>query len=233
MLNLIYRYVIKVQMISGDILGVLAVYLYVFILLLITEKILPENEFLNRKILHIGVGNILFILPLFDTRLAMAGMAAAPFIVITFLISPYSPLKTVSKTSSKGHRLGLVYYAISWTILALLFFENPVIIAVGIAAMSYGDGFASLVGVKYGKRSYNIFGDKKSIEGSFSMFVFTILTIMISLIYYGEFSNLDLLVIPIVAFIATVVEGTASRGIDNLAVSLSAAFSYFVLIYIF
>ncbi|MFW5928537.1 MAG: diacylglycerol/polyprenol kinase family protein, partial [Thermoplasmatota archaeon] len=214
MLNLIYRYAIMVQMLSGDILGVLAVYLYVFILLLLTEKILPDDEFLNRKILHLGVGNILFILPLFDSRFAMAGLAAAPFILITFLISPYSPLKTVSKTSSKGHRLGLVYYAISWTLLALLFFKDPVIIAVGIAAMSFGDGFASLVGVKYGKRNYKVSGDKKSIEGSTAMFIFTVLTIAISLIYYGELSFHNLIMIPIVGLIATLVEGTAPKGID-------------------
>lgn len=230
MLNLIYRYVIMVQMLSGDILGVLAVYLYVSILLLFTEKILPENEFRNRKILHLGVGNILFILPLFDSRFAMAGLAAAPFILITFLISPYSPFKTVSKTSSKGHRLGLVYYAISWTIIALLFFDNPVIIAVGIAAMSFGDGFASLVGVKYGKRNYNVSGDKKSIEGSTAMFIFTVLTITISLVYYGELNFTKLTIIPIVGLIATVVEGTAPKGLDNLAVPLSAAFSYFFLV---
>ncbi len=220
-------------MLSGDILGLLAVYLYVTLLLLLTEKILPKNELLNRKILHLGVGNILFILPLFETRWAMAGLAAAPFIVITFLISPYSPFKTVSKTSSKGHRLGLVYYAISWTILALLFFENPVIIAVGIAAMSYGDGFASLVGVKYGKKRYNIFGDDKSLEGSFSMFVFTSITIMVALAYYSKFGTMDIIIIPITALIATVVEGTAPKGLDNIAVSLSTAFSYVGLIYIF
>ncbi len=217
-------------MLNGDLLGVIAVYVYVSLLLVFTEKVLPSDVVLNRKILHIGVGNILFILPLFDSRFAMAGLAAAPFILITFLISPYSPFKTVSKTSSKGHRLGLVYYAISWTILATLFFEDPVIIAVGIAAMSFGDGFASIIGVKYGKRNYNISGDKKSIEGSTAMFIFTVLSITISLVYYGELSFTKLTIIPIVGLIATVVEGTAPKGLDNLAVSLSAAFSYFFLV---
>ncbi|MFP4050953.1 MAG: diacylglycerol/polyprenol kinase family protein [Thermoplasmata archaeon] len=178
------------------------------------------------------MGNILFLLPLFETRIAMAGLAAAPFILITFLISPYSPFKTVSKTSSKGHRLGLVYYAISWTILASIFFNNLVIIAVGIAAMSYGDGFASLIGVKYGKKKYNIFGDDKSIEGSIAMFIFTSITIIIALLYYSDFSYQTLFIIPIVGLIATLVEGTAYRGIDNLAVSLSTAFSFYLLTYL-
>ena len=36
-------------------------------------------------------GNIAFILPLFETREMMTFVAAAPFIVVTFLMSPYSP----------------------------------------------------------------------------------------------------------------------------------------------
>ena len=67
--------------------------------------------------------------------------------------------------------LGLVYYAISWTVLAFFFFDQPWIIAVGIAAMSYGDGMAALIGKDYGKNKYQILGDEKSFEGSFGMFL--------------------------------------------------------------
>lgn len=36
--------------------------------------------------------------------------------------------------------------------------------------MSYGDGFASLIGQRFGKHKYNLVGDIKSIEGSLAMF---------------------------------------------------------------
>jgi dolichol kinase len=54
-------------------------------------------------------------------------------------------LKFNDRISTSGHGLGLVYYSISWTVLALISLNQPWIIAVGIAAMSYGDGMAALI----------------------------------------------------------------------------------------
>jgi dolichol kinase len=132
-------------MYQSDILGVAAVYIYVAVLILFTEKIFAKRyPVQSRKFLHIMTGNIAFILPLFETREIMAFVAAGPFILFTFLMSPYSPIKSMrGKTSEAGHGLGLVYYAITWTILAYVFFDHREIIAMGILAMSYGDGLAS------------------------------------------------------------------------------------------
>ena len=80
-------------MVLGDITGVIAVYVYVAILLLLSEKVLKSYPLISRKFLHIMVGNIFFILPLFEHAWVMSFVAAAPFIILTFLVSPYSPLK--------------------------------------------------------------------------------------------------------------------------------------------
>jgi len=182
-------------MVQSDLLGLIFVYGYVAILLIISEKILSKYPTFSRKFVHIMVGNVLFILPIFATRFAMTFLAAAPFIVLTFLMSPKSPIKLDHKVSTSGHGLGLVYYAISWTVLyyaiswtvlAFFFFDQPWIIAVGIAAMSYGDGLASLIGQKYGKHKYNILGDAKSIEGSLAMFFVLIFSLAGVLLYYGQ-----------------------------------------------
>lgn len=216
-------------MTTSDIIGLLFVYGYVVILLLISEKILSKHPQFSRKFLHIMVGNILFILPLFDTWWVISFLAAAPFIPLTYLMSPYSPIKSVKdKISESGHGLGLVYYAISWTVLALLFFDKPWIIAVGIAAMSYGDGIASLVGQKYGKRKYNIFGDNKSVEGSTAMFLTLIITLGIVLAYYGVFPS-NLLILIFVALVATILEGITPKGLDNLTACFGAVITYILL----
>jgi dolichol kinase len=158
----------------------------------------------------------------------MALLAAAPFILLTFLMSPYSPLKIKDQISTSGHGLGLVYYAISWTILALIFFDQPWIIAVGIAAMSYGDGMASLIGMKYGKTKYNVFGDTKSIEGSLTMFLVLIVTLGIALTYFNV--PINLLVIGSVALVATIFEGITPKGLDNLTACFSAVITYTILV---
>lgn len=215
-------------MTSNDILGLILVYLYVAILLVISEKVINKYPRISRKFLHIMVGNILFILPLFDTWWIMSLLVAAPFIPLTYLMSPYSPIKSVKdKLSESGHGLGLVYYAISWTVLALLFFDKPWIIAVGIAAMSYGDGMASLIGENFGKRKYNLTGDTKSIEGSATMFLVLIFALAIVLIYYSvPFSFITLI---IVAFAATILEGVTPKGLDNISSCFGAVITYILL----
>jgi phytol kinase len=211
----------------GDILGLVLVYGYVILLIVISEKVLNKHPNFSRKFLHIMVGNILFILPLFQSRWVMALLTAAPFILLTFLISPYSPLKIKDRISSSGHGLGLVYYAISWTVLALLFFDQPWIIAVGIAAMSYGDGMASLIGMKYGKIKYNALGDTKSLEGSLTMFIVLIVALSVVLLYYSV--PFQPLVIISVALVATILEGITPKGLDNITACFSAVITYLVM----
>lgn len=215
-------------MIISDFIGLALVYLYVAILLIISETVLKKYPRISRKFLHIMVGNIIFILPLFKTWWVITFLAAAPFIVLTFLMSPYSPIKAIrDKLSESGHGLGLVYYAISWTILALLFYDKPWIIAVGIAAMSYGDGMASLIGENFGKRKYNLTGDTKSVEGSISMFLVLILALAIVLTYYAvPFSFISL---AIVAFVATVLEAITPKGLDNISSCFGAVITYILL----
>ena len=214
--------------ISGDIAGVLLVYIYVVILLIVSEKLLDKWPELSRKFLHIMVGNVAFLLPVFQTSWVMAFIAAGPFILFTFLMSPYTPIKSIKgRTSAAGHSMGLVYYAITWTILAYLFFDNMVIIAIGILAMSYGDGFASIIGIRFGKKKYNVFGDQKSYVGSFAMFVFTFITTVVALVYYGiPLSSYVFLVLLGIAVVAAIVEGLTPKGLDNLSVPFVTAFLY-------
>jgi len=211
----------------NDVMGLAFVYLYVLILIIISEKVLNKYPKFSRKFLHIMVGNVLFILPLFDTWWVMTFLAAAPFIILTYLMSPHSPLNLKDKISSSGHGLGLVYYAISWTILAFFFFDQPWIIAVGIAAMSYGDGVASLIGERYGKRKYNIFGDEKSFEGSLTMFLVLLITLGIVLTYYTI--PINPFILMVVALVATIFEGITPKGLDNLTACFSAVGTYLIL----
>ncbi len=217
-------------MINPDLAGVLLVYIYVAILLIISEKLLDNVPVdIDRKFLHIMVGNIAFLLPIFQTRWVMAFLAAGPFIVFTFLMSPYSPIKSMrGKTSGAGHKMGLVYYAIAWTVLAYIFFDYKVIIAIGILAMSYGDGFASIIGSRLGKHKFNMWGDEKSIVGSFTMFIFTLATIVVALVYYGVSFDNKILVIIYITLVATFVEAFSPRGLDNLSVPFVAPVLYFV-----
>ena len=149
-------------------------------------------------------------------------------------MSPYTPLKSMKgRTSSAGHGMGLVYYSITWTILAYLFFDHMVVIAIGIFAMSYGDGFASLIGMKYGKRKYNITGDQKSFFGTMAMVIFTFITMIIAILYYQiiinyhfTFTITTIGLLGLFAAVGAIIEGFTPKGLDNLTVPFVIAGLY-------
>lgn len=217
----------------NDVIGVLCVYIYVVLLIALTEKVVSKKyPVVSRKILHIMVGNVAFLLPIFQTKEIMAFVAAGPFIIFTFLMSPYSPIESMKgKTSGAGHGMGLVYYAVTWTTLAYLFFDAKEIIAIGILAMSYGDGFASIIGGRYGRKKYNLFGDEKSYIGSYAMFVFTFLLLIVALIYYGIFSPSinNFTILLFISGVSTIFEGLTPSGLDNLSVPFVTAGLYYFL----
>lgn len=164
---------------------------------------------------------------------------AAPFILLTFLVSPASPMKNLSSkmsgladVTSGGHGFGLVLYAVSYTVLALFFSSQPYVIAAGILPMAYGDAAASLVGQKFGRHTYSVFA-KKSLEGSIAMFAVCFLSVLLGLLFFSLLYPLTLLAMFTVslgvAAVATVCEALTPRGFDNLTVPLFCALVFLLL----
>jgi dolichol kinase len=218
-------------------------YLYIIGVILLTGKItdrLPVN--ISRKFLHIMIGNLCFIIPFFSFNTFPVNFpffVAAPFILLTLLVSPISPIKTLTSkmsgltdVTSGGHNFGLVLYAISYTVLALLFSSKAYIIAIGILPMAYGDAAASLIGLKMGHHPYNIFC-KKSVEGSIAMFCVSYLALILSLVFFSFFYPLTLVTIMIVplavALVAMICEALTPKGLDNLTVPLFSALVFMLL----
>jgi dolichol kinase len=205
-------------------------YGYVLIIIVISGKL---DRFLNisqktaRKFLHIMIGNLPFIIPLFSLTI-FPTFVAAPFIIVTFLATPYSPftsitkkLKGLSVLTEEGHQWGLVFYAIAYTALAFLFGGKPHIIAVGILPMAYGDAAASMVGEKYGKHKYKLVAEK-SLEGSVAMFLTCLASLAASMLFFSylygfPFFSKSLAVLAASA-VTTIVEGFSPMGFDNLTV---------------
>lgn len=219
-----------VEGIVWDILLTLACYAYVLLVILASSRMdrflhIPRRA--SRKFLHIMIGNLPFIVTFFTSNMFPA-LVAAPFVLVTYLASPYSPFKGLSvrmkglaDITEEGHQLGLVFYAVSYTLLALFFASKPYVIAAGILPMAYGDAAASLVGEKWGKRRYGLIAEK-SMEGSAAMFLVSSVSLVASLFYFSmfyDFSVLDKLVAALAAVaVAAVAEGLSPRGFDNLTV---------------
>jgi dolichol kinase len=220
---------------------VLLCYAYIFFIIFVSgrmDKILHISRKASRKFLHVMIGNLPFIIPFFSANIYPV-LVAAPFVLVTFLVSPYSPFRGVGKKmkgladiTEEGHHFGLILYAFSYTLLALFFASKPYVIAAGILPMAYGDAAASMVGERYGRRKYRLMADK-SLGGSAAMFFisfssFTLSLVFFSLLYpFSFFGKISAAIA--VAAVATIVEGFSPMGFDNLTVPILSALTFLLL----
>lgn len=222
-----------------NVILLVACYVYVVAVIVASGRVSKFFGFSSkyaRKFLHVMVGNLPFIIPFFTLNslpLNFPFFVAAPFVLVTFLATPYSPnralgerLKGLTGITEKGHHLGLVYYAVSYTFLAFFFASKPYIIAAGVLPMAYGDASAALIGEKYGKTQYHVF-TKKSLEGSTAMFLSSFLSVEFSLLFFSTLYALPLLTFTAAALaaalVATVAEALSPLGFDNVTVPLLGA----------
>jgi len=222
-----------------------ACYAYIVLVIIVSGRMEASarvSSKTSRKFLHMMIGNLPFIIPFFSFNtfpLNFPFFIAAPFVLVTFLASPYSPSKSIhekmkglSVLGEGGHQLGLVFYAISYTVLAFFFAAQPYVIAAGILPMAYGDASAALVGEKYGRRRYRVFA-KKSLEGSIAMFIVSFVSLAGSLVFFSFLYPISLfgsiLAALAVALVAVLAETFSPLGLDNLTVPLFGSLTFFVL----
>lgn len=194
-------------MTTNDVIGLILVYGLIaitFVLSTVVEKKYTKLD--PRKIVHIGVGNFVFIWWMFTQSWVMLVFFAIPFTVILFIAmfkgNPISESK-LGELSRKGHNCGLFLYAIAITILILLFFKDGFIngvvsnqthehwlaASIAVMVMTYGDGFGSIVGRRWGKHKTI---NNKSLEGSIAVFVVTTIMTCVVFTLFNAINNLEL-----------------------------------------
>ena len=215
---------------DGDLLGLAGVYGYVAAVVALSWAL--KGRIKNpRKLVHVLTGGIVFFWWAFDTREVMAGLAAAPFIVLLLLCTPLSPIERLRAShlgcrSSEGHPYGLVMYATSWTIVAYLLFYDLFAASIAVAAMSFGDGMGELVGRRFGRLE---FLKGRTIEGSLSVFASTLVAVLVlnwfyfDLVGYAYGGSPDMLLLfaASVAGIVTCLEAVTPGKVDNLVIPLA------------
>jgi phytol kinase len=178
-----------------------------------------------RKFIHIGVGNWwLIAMYTFDSPL-WAAVVPLLFVAVNALSRKYTLISAMERTG-KDAGWGTVYYAVSLLILALFTFgppSRPYVGALGALAMAYGDGFAAVLGQKYGRTGYRIGRNRKSWIGSAACFGFTFLASLIVLMLSGRPALTPSLIL---AALAAILEAVTPFELDNLTVPLGVALFY-------
>lgn len=193
------------------------------------KRFANDDPEIIRKIVHIGTGNVILLAWWLDIP-AIVGITASIIASAVTLVSYRFPI--LPGINSVGRQsLGTFFYSVSFGILVAYFWyvQQPQYTALGILVMTWGDGLAALIGQRFGKHKYKVFGGQKSWEGSLTMTLVSY--IVSSLIFLGVQGNIwqTWVISLIVAVVATGLEAVSFLGIDNLTVPLgSAALAFFL-----
>lgn len=206
---------------SAQFIPILTITVYLGVLLFIAEilnRTQKTDTELTRKIVHIGTGNVILLawwLNITANVILLASVVASVVAIASYFLPLLPSVNGVGRKS-----LGTLFYAVSIGILTALFWHQgeKQFTAVGILIMSYGDGMAALIGQKWGKNPYEFWGNKKSLEGSLTMTLVSILVVLIMLNIGSEWQWYDLIIALVVGVSATILETFSWIGIDNLTV---------------
>ena len=209
-------------------ISLVAVWILLIILTAWLVRRLGSNDSeVIRKIVHIGTGNVILLAWWLDTP-AILGISASVIASVVTLLSYRFPI--LPGINSVGRQsLGTFFYSVSIGVLIAWFWniQQPQYAVLGVLVMAWGDGLAALIGRRFGKNQYEVFGGQKSWEGSGTMAAVTFtVSFLVLLSVSGNFWQAALVSL-IVAVVTTILETFSLLGIDNLTVPLgSAALAY-------
>ena len=145
---------------------------------------------------------------------------------MVFINYTYKLFPTIEDVDRKSY--GTLFYCLSLFILIYLFWDkNPYALITGFFIMTFGDGLAGLIGKSFDSKSWIFFKQKKSLLGTMTMFLTSL--IVVCSIGYTQQNSLNLNYLTI-AFFATLLEQFSVLGIDNFIVPISSALFFNFLI---
>ena len=204
-------------------IALICLYIFsIFLLSWIFQKFKPNNNELKRKIIHIGIGPLIPIAKFLEIDQNSALFFTGIISLLVLINYIFKIIPTIEDVERKSY--GTLFYCLSLFILISLFWDkDPYSLITGFFIMTFGDGLAGLVGKTFNSRSWFFLKQKKSLIGTLTMFL-TSLIIVSSLGYAKQNSlNLDYFTI---AFIATLLEQISFLGIDNFIVPILSALSF-------
>ena len=206
---------------------VICVYIFsIFFLSSIFQKDKSNNNELKRKIIHIGIGPLIPIAQFLkidqNSALFFTGIISL-LVLINYTRKIFPTIEDVERKS-----YGTLFYCLSLFILIFLFWDkDPYALISGFFIMTFGDGLAGLIGKNFNSKSWIFFKQKKSLFGTMTMFLTSL--IVVCSIGYAQQNSLNLNYFTI-AFFATLLEQFSVLGIDNFIVPISSAlfFNFFI-----
>jgi len=201
------------------------------------------NE-LFRKILHsILLGSLLMFTFAYE-KWWISALAAVIFEVIVYPLlivlerfKNFSEITTERKKGELKNSLVLVFtmYAAVVTICWGWLGDEYLALA-AIYAWGFGDAAAALIGKKFGKHKirWKCTDGKKSVEGSLSMFIVSVISVLIILSYRGGMSVIGIIITSLVTGAVSMLAELCSKdGNDTVICPMTAMVVLVPLVYLF
>ncbi len=198
----------------------------IFLLSIIYKKFNPSNKEFLRKIIHIGIGPLIPIAKYLEIDRYSALLFTSIIAVLIVSNYKYKLFPTIEDVDRKS--FGTLFYCLSLFILIYLYWDkDPSSLIVGFFIMTFGDGFAGLIGKNYESKSWLFLEQKKSLYGTITMFL-TSCIVIVGIGYFFNYSfNISFFLI---ALISTFLEQISIFGIDNLIVPVAGGIFFNIFI---
>jgi phytol kinase len=193
----------------------------VFVLLCVSELWWRGSRVhteLSRKFVHITVGSFVAFWPFFLTwhQIELLSLAFLIAVTISKYLHIFNAIHSVQRPT-----WGELFFAIAVGLVAFITHDKWIYMT-ALLQMSLADGLAAIIGLRYGKKhKYLVFGQVKSIIGTFTFFLVSLATLLV----YIHFGDIHEHIVPVLslAMIASLFENLGALGLDNLFVPLLIA----------
>ncbi len=221
----------------NNILGVIIAIFYIGIVIASGKFFEKKSKEASRKFIHIMLAPYWIIAIIFFDDVIWASVMPFLFVIINYLSCKFNIIKQMERDEAEKDGYGTVYYALSLLILSILTFGplknktdvyGPIVALTGVLVMALGDGFAAIIGKKVKSFEYKVGKTKKTIAGSATMFLISLVIITIFLAYFKI--PMWFLKALVISLIATILEAVAIKGLDNIVVPILTTLMVFFVI---
>lgn len=219
-----------------NIIGMAISFIYFYIVLLSAYKMGKQLEY-SRKFAHIMIGNWYFIAIFLFDKLTYASVV--PLIFVGYgIYSIYKKKDNFVTGLLRKHNqsaIGIIIFPISLVIilsLSFLYFGSFIPGGIGIAALTYGDSMAALIGIKFPILPFKIGKRTKTLSGCLAMLFFSVVAIYVYKLFLGDYLpfNFPFKFCILLGIVAFLVEIITIFGLDNLTIPLAVFMTYVLLV---
>ena len=181
----------------------------------------------SRRLVHVLAGSAIFSCRFIFEQPTYPVLVALLFLAINLLTLRKGLLASIHGIAGKSY--GTVFFPLAYAALALLFWtRDPVALQTGVLLLTVADPLAGWVGQTWGRRTFALWAENKTLPGSVAMFSAAALIwaasggLLLPLAGLPAWTATQLaLGVPLGAAVVTIAEIHSRAGSDNLTVPLA------------